>query len=346
MLGLLALTLANDGWMHSSGSEEPFAKEHGSIQMVREHLHIDVREVDAKVRVEFTFKNHGEATTVEMGFPEQSYKGGDLDDLTSTVDGKPVTVKRRLVSKDEDEYEYNYIWVKSVRFAKGQTRTIVNTYTQGLGGNTSGARTFGYTFETGASWFKEIEEMRVTYTFDPKSGLSYPFATRWSGSKGEPVPTSVIGEFARKIVWRNVEPDFSLNLEMTSGFWKVEVNGLLLPPYALFVMPQGDRKDLMVLYDDLPGVFGLPTKGFTRFGDLWTRDGSRIRWKEREITATASAVTIGGRRVPFKRGPQPDPRFENEPPTYVYLRDVVEALGGSYRYDPDYDKVYITVPTK
>ncbi|MEX2242779.1 MAG: hypothetical protein WD716_02920 [Fimbriimonadaceae bacterium] len=328
MLALFALTLANDGWWHSSGGEEPFAKEHGSIQMVREHLHIDVRDVDAKVRVEFTFKNHGEATTVEMGFPEQTYKGGDIDDLTSTVDGKPATVKRRLVSKDEDEYEYNYIWVKSVRFAKGQTRTIVNSYTQGLGGNSSGARYFGYTFATGASWFKEIEEIRVTYTYDPKSGNSYPFARKWSGKSGVAVPTSVIGRFARKIVWRNVEPDFSLNLEMTSGFWKVEVNGLLVPPDAVSYLPHGAPSDLEISLSDV----------------------QRVLCREQELSITNDAVFRDGIRVPLKRPVRKVPLWPKGggKPThdYVYLRDVVEALGGTYRYDPKFDKVYITVPTK
>ena len=345
MLALVAAALLNDGWMHSSGSEQPFSKQHASIQMVKEHLHFDIVKDDAKVRVEFTFKNHGEATTVEMGFPEQTYKGGDLAKLTSTVDGKPVAVQRKLISMDDDEAFYEYAWVKSVHFEKGQTRTIVNTYVQGLGGDTSGHRFFGYTFATGATWHKNIEEIRVTYTFDPKSGLSYPFASIRNDGGVEFVPTTVIGERKRKIVWKNVEPDFNLNLGMVLGFWKVEVNGMLVPAQALFVMPQGEPADLLVYRDDLKGIFGEPDKN-ADVGDGWSRDGTRINWENRAISLNGDVLSIRGIRRRLTRPLQIDPRVRDSPATMVYLRDVVEALGGTYRYDSKLDKVFINVPTQ
>lgn len=344
MFAVLAAVLVNDGWMHSSGNEKPFSKQHGSIQMVREHLHIDLRKVDAIVRVEFTFTNHGEATTVEMGFPEQTYKGGDLEKLTSSVDGRPVKVTRRLISKDEDdEYFFEYAWVKTVRFEKGQTRRIVNTYVQGLGGDTSGHRFFSYTFSTGASWFKNIEEIRVTYSFDPKSGLSYPFPSIGSKDRVEFVPEAVIGRNERKIVWKNVEPDFRFNLDMVLGFWKAEVNGLLVPPQALFVYPRGRASDLLVYVGDLEGIFGGPDKQ-ADLGSGWSRDGIRINWKGRGIKIEGRELWADGTKRILRRPLQIDARFPDEKPSLVFLRDVVESLAGTYRYDPLFEKIYISVP--
>ena len=37
---------------------------------------------------------------------------------------------------------------------------------------------------------------------------------------------------------------------------------------------------------------------------------------------------------------------QNDDVLYVHLKDVVEALGGTYRYDPKLDTIVITVPSK
>ncbi len=339
--------LANDGYWKAGGNEEPFEAEHHSIQMVREHVHFEIRGREVSFRVKFVFKNHGEATSVQMGFPEfgSNNRSEPLRNFRSTVDGRAVEVKRMLI--EENAHEHKAVWVKSVSFAEGQTREVVNTYKQPLSGNIFGGAGVDYIFYTGASWFKEIEEIRVTYDFETQQGgPSYPYPMLWHQSGDcsaiEPVTT---GTNSRKIILKDVEPDFRLDLYMIEGFWKVQVNGVLVSPMALSSYTFGKPNDLLVTSSDVSSVFGEPIPNKS----TWT-DGTLINWKERNIHfPDKQSIEIDGKRIKLKR-PISDrdiwPENEHSPEyPYVYLRDVVEALGGTYRFDPKYDKVYIEVPS-
>lgn len=143
--------------------------QHSQIQMVREHVRIQALGEDSFLTVaDFVFRNHGGSTTVQMGFPESQYgvdaEGPEpladfrvrptLTHFRSWVDGNRVSVKRRPV-RDE---VCNALWVKTVRFKRGQTRRVRVSYISSSGGGASdGELWVSYQF-TGGNWRGEVEE--------------------------------------------------------------------------------------------------------------------------------------------------------------------------------------------
>ena len=119
---LASHAVANDGWWVATGELGGFGK-HDQIQMVEERIAIDLRQEFAHVSVDFLFKNHGGATPVTLGFPEEY--AGPMDrgfrSLSSTVDGIRQPVRRKVLSSDAEWRFWNVVWLKDVRFEADQS---------------------------------------------------------------------------------------------------------------------------------------------------------------------------------------------------------------------------------
>lgn len=192
---VLAGLVFDDGALTSSGAPKLLSA-HATVRMVREEVDITIGEKTAKVRCKFWFKNAGPGTTVRIGFPEKAdgaydtQHGEDLEDAERTgkparlynqltgfrswVDGKEAKTKL-IASKDGDPYASYH--VKEVPFKKGQSRLVVDEYTQPVGGgitNTQqsgnrGLHEFGYVLKSGASWHGPIGDVWVTARFNRKN---------------------------------------------------------------------------------------------------------------------------------------------------------------------------------
>src|SRR5687767_5304472 len=119
MVLLASNAVANDGWWAATGEIGGFGK-HDQIQMVEERIDIRLRTESAQVTVDFVFRNHGPATTVTMGFPEEytAVRRG-MKSFTSTVDGIPQSVRKKVVISDKENEDWNVVWLKEVEFQAG-----------------------------------------------------------------------------------------------------------------------------------------------------------------------------------------------------------------------------------
>ncbi|HWA83888.1 MAG TPA: hypothetical protein VG820_10660 [Fimbriimonadaceae bacterium] len=176
---------ADDGWIGYSGAPKLMGS-HPSVRMVSEVVRATIHREKADVVCDFVFRNDGPACTVRMGFPDYNDNRlpGDenrsiYNSFKSTVDGKEV--ENELEPKKAPELQsYPKGWnsafeVKSVRFAKGQTRRIREVYRVPLGtlaihGEIEGKgvpaeRIFTYVFSTGSTWHGPIGRAEMTITF-------------------------------------------------------------------------------------------------------------------------------------------------------------------------------------
>jgi len=155
----LGLAGANDGAIEGVGGSIKLMDEHPSVIMKSERVEIDLWRDRGEVECVFVFHNSGEATSVSTGFPEQGWGDVDVDrpsgftSFQSWVDGQPVATKIQGLEKN---FGGNQCWrrwrVKTVRFGRGQTRTVRVRYSARTGTVVSGHREFSYTVHTGASW--------------------------------------------------------------------------------------------------------------------------------------------------------------------------------------------------
>ncbi|MEO7453739.1 MAG: hypothetical protein ABIV13_03135, partial [Fimbriimonadales bacterium] len=245
--------VANDGWWASTGSVAGFGK-HESIQMVEEDISIRLLAESAEVEVTFMFKNHGTATVVTMGFPEEhaGLKDAGMLGFRSWVDGVEVVTHRQTKLEDEESRHWKAVWLKDVRFDAGQSRKVRVTYKAEYGGNTSGSRRLNYTLETGATWKGQIERCHILVD--------------WSGwDIGPPelrfLRTASVKEqkWARtsrhrsETVLTEVRPDYDLAVDFASAFWNFRIDGVRVADEAYYRQPV-NRLDPLI-GAGLPGMF-------------------------------------------------------------------------------------------
>ena len=271
ILGLLPIVAcANDGWFKNSGSPYDFKNPHSSIQLVKEHAHFDIGDLNTIVTVDFWFKNHGRATEVTMAFPEQADKKWvpNITEFKSTVDGRLVPSRRQILTESEDDYEFKAGWLKDVSFEKGQTRHIRVTYDQAKGGDVFGRNDFFYTFKTGLTWKGTIEELRITYDWSRIKNSSRPCVELGSfNDNGKMKPAhapTVTGRHSGKFVLKDINPYFNFTATSLTGFWNVELNGVWISPEKLHNRTKGhpndfsasrSDSDLRITLSDVPSLF-------------------------------------------------------------------------------------------
>ena len=157
------------------------AGEHKTIRMVREQIEMRVGTNDYVTDAHFVFHNSGAATTVRMGFPEGA--GGDSDfaeikkktsfkEFETWVDGRRIKATRLLSKAQEEIFEFDAYWVKSVRFARGQTRHVRVRYRSELGSTSDQSQYMFYDF-TGGNWKGKVDEstLRIVFTVPGTYGI-------------------------------------------------------------------------------------------------------------------------------------------------------------------------------
>ena len=168
---------ANDGSSSGVGGRwRMLGGEHKDVQMVRELVRIRPHQSGFVTTADFVFRNHGAATTVVMGFPEES--GGvdsssrlSFSSFASWVDGRRVKVRRRVNSQSSEDYQW--LWTKTVHFGRHQTRRVrVRYVSEGGGGDSSGYSWVSYDF-TGGNWRGQVEKS-VLDVILPRGSYSFP----------------------------------------------------------------------------------------------------------------------------------------------------------------------------
>ncbi len=184
----ISTALADDGALFDLGAPRMMHGE-SSIRMVREYVHATTHRDYSHVYCRFVFKNEGPAANVRIGFPdgnEQGFEEGNerypaFSHFVSTVDGRVVRTRVEITKTEQIAPTFH---VKTVRFAKGQTRVIEDWYDCPFGGGATSTKPavdkeifynscFQYTMESGASWKGTIGSAVVEVEFLAKA-LSQP----------------------------------------------------------------------------------------------------------------------------------------------------------------------------
>jgi len=227
MLSHPVATLSNDSSFGRSGSPYPHPTPNPYIQMLSEVIDVQIMRSKARVTCLFILRNEGPRHSVRIGFPDEAY--GDVSEkgriflFTSSVNGKPIHVRRVPVKPSTDSGGIYAWWMKDVIFEAGETKTVRNTYEISLstqiamipnpaGGWLLGnVVSFSYILRTGAPWKGPIGEATVTVDLGPVNyrdiiGLGTP--PRVSEDRAHRIRPASVQRIGRKLRWhfRNFEP--------------------------------------------------------------------------------------------------------------------------------------------
>lgn len=358
---LVALALCsgvNDANWVSFGGAGAFAP-HETIHMLGEDISITVGDERTHVRVYFQFENRGPATTVMMAFPfeatVQSGNDSPFPRFATKVDGQPVAVRRVAMEpitcdgREFKERDFNiarpFVFVKEVSFEEGQQRTVLVDYVaiNGFGG--SGWVSNEYILRSGATWAGTIGLCTITVDWSGVKKISKP-SLEFRKEDGALIPVEWTFESARKArsSLQNFEPDFDLKLTSIESFWNIRLNGKQLHPGHGVAGGSG------------PTLSGSPndpyiyTYGLFEFFDDGTGEDLR---NIRGPVANAFGNKLGipdirsisdglGRVHRLRREIVGWHEYEER----VRLKDVIEALGGTFMWAPEWERIDITMPTK
>lgn len=350
-----ALAQADDAnWIYvgSAGSFKP----NPDVEMVKEHVQIALDNKEMHVKATFWFKNHGRDQMVTMAFPDETSNNHRyiaeqkfshaIKDFKSWVDSQPVEVKRERV-KTDDEFNINSVWTKRVDFKEGQSRRVDVEYaaTHGFAGSAWAVDV--YALKTGATWRGSIGSCRIDVDWSKATQLSAPVLD--FGPKVKK-PWTRTSPKSATITLTNIEPDFDLDLTMIQGFWNFTMNGRLLPQnlglpdHVTGSTVKGDPKDILLSIHRMGYFFGDDIDGDSRD---WVSPeakafGSSLEFKDKRTLQTGT-----GKRIKLRRPVQGSlPDDQKGKAGYVYLKDLIEALGGTYKYNAKLDQINLTLPKK
>ena len=172
----------NDASYYGSGVTVYPAK-HDDIQLVTEVITI-TKGVGLGWGVEavLNFKNHGNKTSVQMGFPFDTDGPNDPDDKEENVPnpkfrtfigGHELKVtKRKGWSKSPlQDLSFPIVYTFTVPFEKGETKSIRHTYSVQGTEWSNGEYEFKYILKTGALWKDKIKNIKIKMIL-PKSSVS------------------------------------------------------------------------------------------------------------------------------------------------------------------------------
>ncbi|MBB6214026.1 hypothetical protein HNQ80_000095 [Anaerosolibacter carboniphilus] len=199
------------------------------VEMLSEHVDIEVKGEYSLVRCEFLFRNAGEKETVMVGFPaygtlpprEDRASFGDdekLYDFKTYVDGKEQNTVIKEGLKEEGNnlgrmyYANWYVW--EMKFDKGQERRVVNTYRIKNSYDSIGGKTVKYILETGATWKNSIGYGKVSIRFDQKIDPQNINIVDYQEYENQPNVAIGVYPEDNKITWEffDLEPDFNIEL--------------------------------------------------------------------------------------------------------------------------------------
>jgi hypothetical protein len=162
---------ADDGSIRAVGGAVTPLHEHPAIHLEAEYVHAWVGESTARVEAVFFLHNDGPATTVMMGFPNES-GGADVEhivgfsEFSSFVDGDSVGTTIRPDSLHQVYGDYRCWYTKSVSFDSNQRRCIRDTYSAELGHSVPTYRWFQYILWSGATWAGPIGVADIVVTVE------------------------------------------------------------------------------------------------------------------------------------------------------------------------------------
>lgn len=175
----------------------------------KQDVNMEVNGGTFHVNCEFVFQNMGDATVVQMGFPDSSLS---IRNFKTLIDGKAMAVTSKRVvppiktppAQDaRPPEEAAHVW--SVSFSKGETKLIKNSYDVGVGVNTSMLLfEFTYVVRTGARWRDNIE--RAEFIIDLSDSPASPFFSITP-------PAVHVGGGVYRMVFNDFKPDFDIKIQ-------------------------------------------------------------------------------------------------------------------------------------
>lgn len=341
---------ANDANWTGIGDAGAFTK-NSQIQMVSEVVNITISDDWIFVRATYNFKNHGATTTVQMGYPDETvaWEKPRIDKIYSKVDGKPVALSFKSTNKTTkpvEEYYANAAWVKSVRFTAGQNRTVTVFYRAKTGFSAIGCSTY-YVLKSGNTWKGRILDAQFNINWSGVRSFSRPALEPIVDERGKPLPWR-IGKTSASLRLRNFKPSYNLNLSILNGFWNFTINGRrlsqeLATPNEADAPVKREGKEVLVCISSLQWFFSVGS----RWVDTkpWSAPEAK-KFGKLEFLSNNEFVDARGRNYKLRRPAVENKRFYNGnlDSMYIYLSDLVRALGGTYTFRTDLDRVDITLP--
>jgi len=216
LLPFINSAYGNDAVYYGSGVTV-YPVKHDDIQLVSEVITI-TRGVGLGWGVEavLNFKNHGNKTSVQMGFPFDTDGPNDPDEkeenvpdpkFRTFVDGKEIKVtKKKGWSKSPlQDLNFPIVYTFSVPFEKGETKAIRHTYSvQGTDWST-GEYEFKYILKTGALWKGVIKNIKVTMIL-PGSSIAEITGIKPKEHKAEKKQSATVLSWE----FHNIKPDFNI----------------------------------------------------------------------------------------------------------------------------------------
>jgi hypothetical protein len=349
-LGSTALFARADdaAWMQV-GDAGNFTK-NKQIRMVQEHVWIALSNKSMRVHALFQFRNEGPATNVTMAFPDgiMDYKKRKpgapqaIKWMKSRVDGRPVKVTRQVYKKvnDFDYDSYTHVWVKSVPFRKGQTRFVSVDY-EAAHGDIGDFIQDNYTLKTGATWKGKIGKAVLYLDWSGLRGHMDPQIDMMKrpGYHGDPAEVVETGPRSVKIEFRNIEPDFDIGMTWTPTFWNFFVNGRRAEG-----MPVDDMRNTFILGNGSdPKIYLRNIHNLLLREEFWQaaepqEEEPQFTFRRKTVEVKENRLYVNGKQMKLRRGYE---GVDESQTAVVYVRDIVKALGGTYRYDSKWDRVYM-----
>lgn len=358
LIATLSPTFNDANWVEMGGLSA-FAP-HKTVQMLGEDINIKIFDERVHVKVFFSFKNHGGKTSVKMGFPFStvSWNENFVKSYSSTIDGKPVKSERLLnvplfeQNKDtsDDNWTKNEVYVKTVEFDAGQTRTISVEYVTGHGFAGSGYVFDSYIIESGATWAGSIQNISITVDWSHTKNIGRPDLNFFSAEEENRISPdwTMLGSKSATTTISNIEPDFNLNIGTITGFWSVLINDKQIYSWNGYYSDQGpcltgDPKDPRYRIEGLPTLFpewakDMGVKEHTGHPDFigWEFSKNSIKFdKGTTLKLKRGFLTFDG--VPTLQPEQTD---------YIYLKDFISSLGGKFNWNAELERIEITLPAK
>lgn len=341
---LPCLSLADDAAWTVVGGAGSFAK-NTQIRMASEVVRIELHPGRSHFHADFVFRNEGPRTSVQMAFPEEVHglgKGGAISRFHSLVDGQAVRTTRHKLSKTKSKYnaEYVAVWLKRVRFGRGQTRRVSVDY-WAKNGDIGDYVMNTYVLKTGATWKGKIGAAKIIVDWTDMNDTSRPdFYWESDGKVNGADHYRILGARRFQFAIGDVEPHFDLVMRWTNTPWNFKVNGVeaVWGPYDDNRAPLiwGSRTDPLVAAVAVPNIFGEASDKEYDPYKLWL---SFDAGKHRVHMEPKGIVVIDGKRHHLRRGYR-----KRGARQAIYLRDLVTLLHGKMRFDRAWNMMRVTIP--
>lgn len=346
VLGLVSLlfvfapgSVGNDAYWSYFGGAGAFSS-HETIRMLGEDINISLTDKTVHVRVWFSFENAGPETSVDMAFPFSSVAWAEpsIIRFSTKVDGKAVEVKKVNTDSAEEgvPWEISFVYVKTVKFGKGQRRTVLVDYVTRRYPMSGGLMLDRYILKSGATWAGNIGNISITVDWTAAKDSSPPDLIFRSEERGIVAadwtyftPTKATASMA------NVEPDFDLSLASLDSFWNVWVNGeRLTAGYGIH------GAGYAYLFDE-PKDPSVPIVALNTLLYHWFDSQGLPRNKSYDFFAvTEHGITFfNGKTIPLA-----DSSESLNEHTIMKLTVLINALGGTMKWDDEHSRIVIELP--